>query len=104
MPSMIETIQKRVSTRTFTNQAVAEENKAKLKTFFEENCQGPFGNKVRFELVETTGDERRELKELGTYGTIKGAHLFITGAVKRNEHIMEDFGYCRVNDSCKFKV
>jgi nitroreductase len=93
MPSMIETIQKRVSTRTFTNQAVAEEDKAKLKTFFAENCQGPFGNKVRFELVETTGDERRELKELGTYG-IKGAHLFIAGAVKKNEYIMEDFGYC----------
>jgi nitroreductase len=68
--------------------------KEQLRAFFRENSRGPFGNLVRFELVDLTEAERAELKSLGTYGVIKGASLFIAGAVKKGARAMEDFGFC----------
>jgi Nitroreductase len=94
MPSIIETIQKRVSVRSYSDQEVTEEVKAKFRIVLEEHCQGPFGNSVRFELVEAAENIKQELKELGTYGFIRGSRLFIGGAVKKGGHAMEDFGYC----------
>ena len=58
-----------------------------------QNTRGPFGNALRFELVDLTEAERAELKSLGTYGVIKGASLFIAGAVTRGARAMEDFGF-----------
>lgn len=94
MSTIIETINKRVSIRSYTNQAITEEVKTKLRTAFQENSQGPFSNRVRFHLVETAENVKQELKELGTYGSIRGAHLFIAGTVKKSDRAMEDFGYC----------
>jgi nitroreductase len=67
--------------------------KERLRAFFRENTRGPFGNALRFELIDLTEAERAELKSLGTYGVIKGAGLFIAGAVARGVRAMEDFGY-----------
>ena len=38
--------------------------------------------------------EQDEIKTLGTYGFIKGASVFIVGAVAKGEWAMEDYGYC----------
>jgi nitroreductase len=65
----------------------------KLRTFFRENTRGPFGNALRFELIDLTETERAELKSLGTYGVIKGASLFIAGGVVKGARAMEDYGY-----------
>jgi nitroreductase len=58
------------------------------------NVQGPFGNKVRFELIDLSGEEGDRLTTLATYGMIKGASTFIVGAVTRGDRAMEDYGYC----------
>jgi hypothetical protein len=67
--------------------------KERLRAFFRENTRGPFGNPLRFELVDLTETERAELKSLGTYGVIKGASLFIAGGVRKGPRAMEDYGF-----------
>jgi nitroreductase len=94
MSSIIETIKQRTSVRTYCNREIEANIKEQIIVFLQSIHQGPFGNKVRFQLVEATVTERSKLMELGTYGAIKGAHLYIAGAVKRNDKAMEDFGYC----------
>jgi nitroreductase len=49
---------------------------------------------VRFELVDLPAKEQNEIKTLGTYGVIKGASMFIVGAVAKGDRAMEDYGYC----------
>jgi nitroreductase len=89
-----ESIKKRFSCWTFKNAPMAESDKQKLRDFLLINVQGPFGNKVRFELIDLAGKERDEIKTLGTYGFIKGASMFIVGAVAKGDWAMEDYGYC----------
>ncbi len=91
--SPMETIRKRVSCRTYDGRVPDEETKGQLKVFVRGNSRGPFGNILRFDLVDLTEAERADLKSLGTYGVIKGATLFIAGAVKKGPRAMEDFGY-----------
>jgi len=93
IPSPIETIRKRVSCRSFDGRPLDNKMKEKLRAFFRENTRGPFGNPLRFELIDLTETERAELKSLGTYGVIKGARLFIAGAVTKGARDMEDYGF-----------
>jgi hypothetical protein len=90
----IDTIKKRVSCRTYKNGPMKESDQQKLKDSLLTHPQGPFGNRVRFELIDLAGKERDEIKTLGTYGFIKGASLFIVGAVAKGDRAMEDYGYC----------
>jgi nitroreductase len=90
----IEAIKIRYSVRTYSDKPIVPDDKEILRTSMRAQKSGPFGGAVRFELVEITEDERRQLKELVSYGMIKGAHAFIAGAVKKGEHAMEDYGYC----------
>lgn len=92
-PLFIETIRQRISCRTYDGRVPDEETKGRLRAFFRENTRGPFGNPLRFELIDLTEAERAGLKSLGTYGVIKGAGLFIAGAVTRGARAMEDFGF-----------
>jgi hypothetical protein len=90
----IDTIKKRISCRTYQLGPMKESDQQKLRDFLLANVQGPFGNRVRFELVDLAAKERDEIKTLGTYGFIKGASLFIVGAVAKGDRAMEDYGYC----------
>ena len=90
----IDTIKKRVSCRTYKKDPINEEGRQKLRDFLRSNVQGPFGNSVRFELIDLAGKEQDEIKTLGTYGFIRGASTFIVGAVGNGDRAMEDYGYC----------
>ncbi len=93
IPAPVETIQKRVSCRTYDGRPVDGKAKQKLCEFLRSNTRGPFGNPLRFDLIDLTEAERAELKSLGTYGVIKGASLYIAGVVARGQRAMEDFGF-----------
>ena len=93
IPSPIETIKQRISCRSFDGRPLDDKTKNQLRAFFRENTRGPFGNPLRFELVDLTEAERAELKSLGTYGVVKGASLYIAGAVTRGARAMEDYGF-----------
>jgi nitroreductase len=89
-----DTIKKRVSCRTYKEGPMKESDQQKLIDFLLTNVQGPFGNRVRFELVDLAAKEREEVKTLATSGFIKGASMFIVGAVAKGDRSMEDYGYC----------
>jgi nitroreductase len=93
IPSALDVIRRRVSCRTFDGRPIDGKAKEKLREFLRSNTRGPFGNPLRFELIDLTETERAELKSLGTYGVIKGAGLYIAGAVSKGPRAMEDFGF-----------
>jgi len=88
-----DSIKKRFSCRTYKNGPMKEGDQQKLRDFLLINARGPFGNRVRFELIDLAGKEIDEIKTLGTYGIIKGASMFIVGAVAKGNRAMEDYGY-----------
>ena len=89
-----DTIKKRVSCRTYKSGPLKESDQQKLRDYLLINVHGPFGNRVRFEIIDLAGKEREEIKTLATYGFIKGASMFIVGAVAKGDRSMEDYGYC----------
>jgi nitroreductase len=92
--TIIETIQTRKSCRTYSDRAIELEKLAELKHFLASNRATPLGSKVRFLLLDFNELEMSELKNLTTYGVIKGARQFIVGAVGKQPRAMEDYGYC----------
>jgi len=94
MKTVIDTIKKRHSVRYYAEKTIENDTLHNIKNYLDNNRKGPFGSEVRFDIVDATDYEQAELKNLGTYGMIKGARVFIAGVVKRGDRAMEDFGYC----------
>jgi nitroreductase len=92
--TIIEIIRTRKSCRTFNTRAIEPEKLAELKQFLALNTKTPFGSKVGFHLVDFNEMEIGVLKNLTTYGVIKGARQFIVGTVEKHPRAMEDYGYC----------
>lgn len=86
-------IKTRISQRTYLDQKISNSTIEELKTFFNQNTIGPFGNKARFEMIEVPTDNKTEKKKFGTYGFISGAQYFIVGAISQGNNSLEDFGY-----------
>ncbi len=68
--SIIETIQKRRSVRTYTGEPLRDEHIAQIEQYIGQ-LKAPFGAKARIELIRVNSSE--ESVNLGTYGWIKGA-------------------------------
>jgi len=95
MENDLELIQKRISVRTYDkNKPVAPEARARLEELVSASHTGPMGNTVRFRLLDLGELLQREMRRLGTYGFIRGARLYLLGAVPDREGSMEDLGYC----------
>ncbi len=94
MGTMQEAIKKRRSVRTYLEKKVEAEKMERVKEILSVNTSGPFGNEVRYVLLDLEELEEKEIKRLGTYGIIKGTRLFLAGAIKDGRWAMEDFGYC----------
>ncbi len=92
--SIVETITIRRSCRTYSDRPVETDKLAQLKAFLEANTGAPFGSPIRFELLDFSDLDADELSPLGTYGVIRGARLYIIGAVGKQPKAMEDYGYC----------
>ena len=91
---MIENIKKRISCRTFRNEAIESGKLDELKAVLAGCTEAPFGSRVRFDLFDFEKMSGEEIRGCGTYGVIKGARHFIAGAVVKAERAMEDYGYC----------
>lgn len=92
--SIIDTINKRISCRTFSDRPIEPGKKAALADFLRANHSAPFGGGIRFQLLDMEEMEIGEARTMGTYGVIKGARQFMAGAVRHRPKAMEDFGYC----------
>jgi nitroreductase len=92
--TIIEAIKIRKSCRTYSGRAIEPEKLAELRQFLASNTKTPFGGKVRFLLIDFNELETGELKNLTTYGVIKGARQFIVGILEKQPMALEDYGYC----------
>jgi len=90
--SVIDLIRARNSVRSFRPEAMAEDTRRKFQVYLDSQYKGPFGNAVRFALVDRAEFTGRKFK-LGTYGFIKNSRTFIVAAVRDGAGAHEDFGY-----------
>lgn len=93
MASMIEIIGRRVSCRSFDGRHLDPADAGALKHALAEVPRTPFGNRVRFALLDLDGGNPEETRRLGTYGVVRGARTFLAGAVSAGTRAMEDFGH-----------
>jgi len=91
---IMETIKKRASVRSYLQKPVEEKQLSRFKELMERLGEGPFGNPVRFKILNLESLDQKEMRSLGTYGVIKGARCFLAGVVKEGAGCMEDLGYC----------
>jgi nitroreductase len=94
MGSMVEAIRQRISVRTYAERPIEEDKKQAVVDLLRANKEGPFGQAVRLALVDFSEMDRKEVRTLGTYGVIRGARLYIVGAIREGPGSMEDLGYC----------
>ena len=65
MDSMIGAINNRVSIRSYADQPIEPNEKQELIKLLQSTREGPFGNEVRFTLIDLSEMERNEIKGLG---------------------------------------
>jgi len=94
MDSMIDVIRRRISVRTYAARPVEADKKRDIVDLLHSDHIGPFGNRVRFALIDFSEMERKEIRTLGTYGAISGAELYLVSTVRGGRGAMEDLGYC----------
>ena len=95
MPTISGIIEKRLSCRTYADKAIEEETLQKIKGIISSLPAGPFGGKPRLQIVSAASSSPREWKQLGTYGFIKNARMYVVGAINDAAYAMEDYGYCK---------
>ncbi len=88
--SVEETVKARSSIRTYEEQGITAEEKAKIDAYIHA-LSNPFGADISFCFLET--GEASNGEKLGTYGTIKGARNFIGVAAADEEFALEAVGY-----------
>ena len=88
-----EIIKQRFSCRSYLKQPIAADIRERLEDFAASQRVGSLGGSARFELVAGKDKDLAELKDLGTYGFIKGATGFIVGATTADGKHLEDFGF-----------
>jgi len=94
MPEISRLIQKRVSCRTYADTPVEENLRSELESLAAAKHTGPFGNNPEFQIINLDMSDPAKWKNLGTYGVIKNARLFLAGKVKKGSKAVEDYGYC----------
>lgn len=79
----------RRSVRTFDGSPPGRDERARIERLLAGPHPVPFGNRVRFALLDAAAGAAR----LGTYGVIRGARAFIAGAVTDGPGALEDLGF-----------
>lgn len=93
--SVIETMRKRQSIRTYETQNITAAHLKDILDYLndEHNLIGPFGKKGRIELVQVTHNVTDKGIKLGTYGFIKNPSAYLVGVTENNKESLLDFAY-----------
>ncbi len=93
--SIIETMRKRQSIRTYDVQNITESHIKEINDYIkdEQNLIGPFGKKGRMEFVPVTNNVTDKGIKLGTYGFIKNPWAFIVGIIDNEKNAILEFGF-----------
>jgi len=91
---MIDAIYKRISTRTYMNEMLSNEETKEIMEIVHSHkvIKGPFGNNFDFTFNVNT-DKHEEGKKIGTYGLIKNVPAFVGGVSKNTLESIVDFGF-----------
>ncbi len=87
MTDALARIAARRSCRTFGVEPLAPALRAEIEALAAEQRGGPFGARLRFRIL-AAGDLR-----LGTWGLVRGAPLYLAGALVPGPMDLEDFGW-----------
>jgi nitroreductase len=87
-------IKKRWSCRNYADKLVEENILQEFTRFVAADHTGPFGGKPKFQLINLDMSKPSQWKNLGTYGVIKNARLFLAGSIKKGDKAVVDYGYC----------
>ncbi len=90
----MDSIQNRISVRRYSDSAIDDYSRQEMERCLQSAGEGPFGSKPRFKMLNIKPLSRDEQNKLGSYGFIRGAHLYILGAVKDQEGALIDLGFC----------
>ncbi|MFL6562825.1 MAG: nitroreductase family protein, partial [Bacillus sp. (in: firmicutes)] len=93
--SVIKTMQKRQSIRTYETENITTAHQKEIKDYLsdENNLVGPFGKKGRIVLVQVTNNVTDKGIKLGTYGFIKNPRAYLVGITENNQGSLVDFAY-----------
>jgi hypothetical protein len=93
--SVIETMKKRQSIRTFETVNISDEHQNMIADFLhnEQNLIGPFGGKGKIELIPVTDNVTNKGVKLGTYGFIKNSRAFLVGISENKQNSLVDLAY-----------
>src|SRR5665647_1780342 len=87
---MEETVKARYSVRTFKNQPLSSDTRAKLESYIT-TLSNPFAAGVTFRMLESKTAVNG--KNLGTYGMISGATDYFGATVSPGDLALEGLGY-----------
>ncbi|WP_216827510.1 nitroreductase family protein [Alkalihalobacterium elongatum] len=93
--SVIETMRKRQSVRTYDSQNIREAHANKINDYLTNvaNLLGPFGKRGKIQMVHVTNNVTDKGIKLGTYGFIKNPSAYLVGVSENNKYALVDFGY-----------
>lgn len=86
---IIDSIKKRKSIRSYSDEKLSEEIINELCSFINSNLFGPLGTSLKFQIIDT----ETKTTKLGTYGFISGASKFLVFYIKRANINWLDVGY-----------
>ena len=93
--SMIDTIKRRISVRTYNDKRITEEIFGQISTVLEKFQEepGPFGNCSKFQILKLDKEESLQGVKLGTYGFIKGHMAYLSAVCSKEDNAIIDMGY-----------
>lgn len=90
---IVDLIRHRSSCRTYLAQPIEPGLQHQLTDFAAALGPGPLGGTARFQFIAADPEDSAALRQLGTYGFIKGATAYLVGATQDGEEKLEDFGF-----------
>ncbi len=94
MQSNLDLIRARTSVRAYAPTTLDDATRAALNRLMQQCSRGPLGNPVRYALLDLDEEDRREARQFGTYGFIRGARVYILCAIEDRPGAREDLGHC----------
>ncbi|KAA0548520.1 nitroreductase [Bacillus sp. BGMRC 2118] len=94
-PSMIDTMRKRKSVRTFEERALEQGDLFKIQEYVNnpKNLIGPFGETGKIEWVPVIKNKTDQGIKLGTYGLIKNPSSYIVGIAQNDKYSLIEYAY-----------
>jgi hypothetical protein len=94
--SVIETMRKRQSIRTFDTKDIQDSHFLLINEYInnQNNIIGPFGWKSKIEMVQVNDNVTDKGIKLGTYGLIKNPRAYLVGIAENSKYPLLDFAYC----------